>query len=325
MYGGSVVESGPTRVGVRQPHAPLHAGPVRRPAGAGRTPARRPAGDHPGTVPELVDLPPGCPFAGRCRSRFPNAMHRAAGHEVAPASRCAASGWKEKSGGGGASAPTPSPPPGEGGMTEAAAAGREPRARLHAAAREAVLGRREGARAQRRELHHPGRPQPGHRRRVGLRQVDARAAGDGARPAHLRQRALLGPRPARLPREELRQARRDFQMVFQDPYGSLDPRQTVERIVCEPLARRRGSRDEQRKRATEALEAVGLRSQRPGQVPARVLRRPAPAHRHRPRPGHAAAPDRGRRTGERAGRLGAGAGAQPDAGPAGASSASPTC
>jgi ABC-type glutathione transport system ATPase component len=33
-------------------------------------------------------------------------------------------------------------------------------------------------------------------------------------------------------------ARRDFQMVFQDPYGSLDPRQTVERIVTEPLPRR---------------------------------------------------------------------------------------
>jgi ABC-type glutathione transport system ATPase component len=44
-----------------------------------------------------------------------------------------------------------------------------------------------------------------------------------------------------LPREELRKARRDFQMVFQDPYGSLDPRQTVERIVSEPLARRAAS------------------------------------------------------------------------------------
>src|SRR3954471_14940452 len=39
-----------------------------------------------------------------------------------------------------------------------------------------------------------------------------------------------------LPRDELRRARRDFQMVFQDPYGSLDPRQTVERTVIEPLA-----------------------------------------------------------------------------------------
>ena len=42
---------------------------------------------------------------------------------------------------------------------------------------------------------------------------------------------LLGRNLHQLPAEQLRQARRDFQMVFQDPYGSLDPRQTVERIV----------------------------------------------------------------------------------------------
>jgi peptide/nickel transport system ATP-binding protein len=34
----------------------------------------------------------------------------------------------------------------------------------------------------------------------------------------------------------LRALRRHFQMIFQDPYGSLDPRQTVARIVAEPLA-----------------------------------------------------------------------------------------
>ncbi|SCX74648.1 ATP-binding cassette domain-containing protein [Variovorax sp. EL159] len=64
-----------------------------------------------------------------------------------------------------------------------------------------------------------------------------------------------------LSKAELRTARRDFQMVFQDPYGSLDPRQTVARIVAEPLeALAETSRAVQRERAAEALAAVGLRT-----------------------------------------------------------------
>ncbi len=64
-----------------------------------------------------------------------------------------------------------------------------------------------------------------------------------------------------LPPKELRQARRDFQMVFQDPYGSLDPRQTVARIVAEPLqAQGEVTREQQRGRAAEVLESVGLRA-----------------------------------------------------------------
>ena len=58
---------------------------------------------------------------------------------------------------------------------------------------------------------------------------------------------------------ELRGLRRDMQIIFQDPFGSLDPRMTVEKIVCEPLAihgseRRNGRRE----RASEVLRAVGL-------------------------------------------------------------------
>ncbi len=72
---------------------------------------------------------------------------------------------------------------------------------------------------------------------------------------------LLGRDLHALPREELRQARRDFQMVFQDPYGSLDPRQRVAQIVAEPLAAQNGtSQGEQRRRAGESLESVGLRA-----------------------------------------------------------------
>ncbi|WP_431127983.1 ATP-binding cassette domain-containing protein [Variovorax paradoxus] len=72
---------------------------------------------------------------------------------------------------------------------------------------------------------------------------------------------MLGRDLHQLPRSELRVARRDFQMVFQDPYGSLDPRQTVARIVAEPLeALAETSRTVQRERASEALAAVGLRT-----------------------------------------------------------------
>ncbi len=64
-----------------------------------------------------------------------------------------------------------------------------------------------------------------------------------------------------LPAAELRRARAQLQMVFQDPYGSLDPRRTVLQTVAEPLAVLLGaSRAEQRERAGEALDAVGLRS-----------------------------------------------------------------
>jgi oligopeptide/dipeptide ABC transporter ATP-binding protein len=57
----------------------------------------------------------------------------------------------------------------------------------------------------------------------------------------------------------LRQKRRDFQIVFQDPYGSLDPRMTVQATLEEPLAIHRvGSRAERRERVAELLRQVGL-------------------------------------------------------------------
>ena len=59
----------------------------------------------------------------------------------------------------------------------------------------------------------------------------------------------------------LRRLRRKFQMVFQDPYGSLDPRFKVERIVAEPLEVLLPalSRAERRERIEETLNSVGLK------------------------------------------------------------------
>ncbi len=53
--------------------------------------------------------------------------------------------------------------------------------------------------------------------------------------------------------------RRKIQMIFQDPYASLDPRQTVSSILTEPLRIHRLARPRQRRlRAMQLLDAVGL-------------------------------------------------------------------
>lgn len=63
-----------------------------------------------------------------------------------------------------------------------------------------------------------------------------------------------------LTERQLRPMRSRIQMVFQDPYGSLDPRMTAEDLVAEPIAmRKRGlSRADRRVRARDYLDRVGL-------------------------------------------------------------------
>jgi oligopeptide transport system ATP-binding protein len=80
---------------------------------------------------------------------------------------------------------------------------------------------------------------------------------------------VLGRQLNQLGRAELRRSRRDIQLVFQDPYTSLDPRLTIADQVGEPLAihpdliPRRG----RRRRVAELLEMVGM-------TPAHGLRLP---------------------------------------------------
>jgi oligopeptide/dipeptide ABC transporter ATP-binding protein len=60
-------------------------------------------------------------------------------------------------------------------------------------------------------------------------------------------------------RSELFRLRRDIQIIFQDPYSSLNPRMTVGEIVREPLVvHRKGTRAEQVDKVCELLETVGL-------------------------------------------------------------------
>ena len=60
-------------------------------------------------------------------------------------------------------------------------------------------------------------------------------------------------------RERMRRARRDLQIVFQDPYSSLNPRMRVGAIVEEPLIiHKEGTRPARRERVAELFQLVGL-------------------------------------------------------------------
>ncbi|MFN6964843.1 MAG: ABC transporter ATP-binding protein [Pyrinomonadaceae bacterium] len=63
----------------------------------------------------------------------------------------------------------------------------------------------------------------------------------------------------RLSDAEMRARRREMQVIFQDPYASLNPRMTIEAIVSEPLKIHRiGDRASQRERVADLLAKVGL-------------------------------------------------------------------
>ncbi len=68
-----------------------------------------------------------------------------------------------------------------------------------------------------------------------------------------------GQNLAELSSAELRRKRREFQMIFQDSYASLNPSMTVEDILLEPLEIQEiGTREERRQRVRELIGAVSL-------------------------------------------------------------------
>ena len=70
---------------------------------------------------------------------------------------------------------------------------------------------------------------------------------------------LNGDDIATIPPDELRARRRDVQIIFQDPFSSLNPRKTVEGIISEPLiVHRIGTKPERQARVAELLKTVGL-------------------------------------------------------------------
>ncbi len=64
---------------------------------------------------------------------------------------------------------------------------------------------------------------------------------------------------AKLSRNQLQRIWRNIQLIFQDPYSSLNPRMTLEQIVSEPLRNYQMDTNNRRERVAELLDLVGLR------------------------------------------------------------------
>lgn len=72
----------------------------------------------------------------------------------------------------------------------------------------------------------------------------------------------------KIDREKLNEIRRDIQIIFQDPFSSLDSRMSVREIVAEPLRIHKiGSRKERTRRVQELLERVGLKGYQMNRYP----------------------------------------------------------
>ena len=160
-------------------------------------------------------------------------------------------------------------------------------------------------------------------RRIGQRQDDDRPLHAAADRADVRRGAL--PRRGRARRSrgaDCAQARRDMQIVFQDPYSSLNPRMRARQIVEEPLIiHRLGDAGRAPGARRRAVRAGRPRSGASRALSARVQRRPAAAHRPGARARAQPVVRDPRRAGLGARRVGAGAGRQPADGSAAAAEA----
>lgn len=100
-----------------------------------------------------------------------------------------------------------------------------------------------------------------------------------------------------LSQTERRAMSRDLQVVFQDPFTSLNPSMSIGDILGEPLLAQDVRRKQARERIRELLDQVRLPEDAVDRYPNEFLRRSAAADRHRPSPRPRAAADRVRRTG----------------------------
>jgi peptide/nickel transport system ATP-binding protein len=259
MYAGRIVEAGPTGDVFAHPRHPYARGLLECIPRLDRPRTRRLPSIE-GGLPDAHASPPGCAFAPRC----PHVMDRC--HDERPELEAKAPGhlaacWAELGVPAPAVAPVPAP-------AAAANGDADPLVRVEDLRVHFPLG---GALpfAGRRSLRAVDGITFDVRRGETLSIVGESGCGKSTTG-----RALLRLVPATsgrvlfegrdllpLGREALRRLRPNLQMVFQDPYSSLDPRMAVRDLVAEPLrVHRSGERGAVASRVADLLEMVGLQA-----------------------------------------------------------------
>jgi peptide/nickel transport system ATP-binding protein len=243
----------------------------------------------PGAPPSLIGLPPGCPFAPRCPVAYDRCLaeepalldvaagHKAACHrsaQLAAGAPVFASTWVDTGDGDGRE-PGPEREV-RAGPLPAPGAAAEPVIRVtdlvkHYPVRSGKLTRRQVGEAHAvcgvsLELN--------LRETLGLVGESGCGKSTTARiilqllPATSGSVRFQGRELTTLNRRELRPLRQEIQIVFQDPYASLDPRMPVGEIVAEPLhVHERWDRDDGPARVAELFRLVGLNPEHRNRYP----------------------------------------------------------